>query len=475
MDRSIYQTPLVERYASREMIALFSPNFRFRTWRRLWIALAEAEKRAGIDISEEQIDEMRANIDPIDYAFAKQKEKELRHDVMAHVHTFARACPKAGPIIHLGATSAYVVDNTDLIQIQSALKFIHEKLLTVVKHLADFAQRHRDLPTLGYTHFQPAQLTTVGKRACSWIQEFLLDHEEVQWIRETLPFRGVKGTTGTQASFLELCRGDTAKVKAINDDIRRQFGFDRDLPITGQTYTRKLDYRVISGLSSIAQSATKFAGDLRLLAGLKEMDEPFEEKQVGSSAMAYKRNPIRSERISSLSRYLMALPQTMAYTASTQWFERTLDDSANKRLVIPQAFLSADAILNLYENISTGMVVYEKGIERNLRRELPFIITENLIMEGVRAGGDRQKLHEEIRILSMQASERVKVLGLDNDLVERLARSNIFPLDRRQLEDMMDPKRYIGRAAEMVDEFIAERVAPLLENFKEPNPVEMRV
>ena len=467
-----YENPLTHRYASKEMSHLFSPQFKFKNWRKLWLALAEAQKQEGLNITAEQISELKTHLDDIDFDYAAKKEKELRHDVMAHVHTYAKQCPKSAPIIHLGATSAYVGDNTDLIQIKAALELVEQKIKSVIFSLKTFALKHKDRPTLGFTHFQPAQLTTVGKRACLWIQELLLDLEETHFLLANLPFRGVKGTTGTQASFLKLFAGDEAKVDRVNDYVRKVFDFKRDLFITGQTYTRKIDYKVTSLLASIAQSAAKFSGDMRLLANLKEMEEPFEDKQIGSSAMAYKRNPMRCERLASLARFVISLPFSTAYTASTQWFERTLDDSANKRLAIPQAFLAVDAILDIYRNVVSGLVVYEKVIEKNIHAELPFMATENIIMESVKRGANRQEVHEEIRVLSMKASEEIKINGGENTLLEMIGQSKIIPLSSKELTGLLKPEHYTGRSSSMVVNFVKHSIDPALKNFDgmdEPN------
>ena len=470
-----YQNPLTDRYASKEMSYIFSSDFKFKNWRKLWIALAEAQKKEGLNITDEQIAELKKNVDDIDFDYAAKKEKELRHDVMAHVHTYAKQCPKAAPIIHLGATSAYVGDNTDLIQMKTALELVEKKIKSVIFLLKEFALKYKNLPTLGYTHFQPAQLTTVGKRACLWIQELLLDLEETQFILQTLPFRGVKGTTGTQASFLELFSGDETKVDRVNDYVRAAFDFKRDLYITGQTYTRKIDYKTTSLLSSIAQSAAKFSNDIRLLANQKEIEEPFEDKQIGSSAMAYKRNPMRCERMSSLARFVFSMPMSTAYTASTQWFERTLDDSANKRLAIPQAFLAVDAILDIYRNVSSGLVVYEKVIEKNIAAELPFMATENIIMESVKRGGNRQDLHEEIRVLSMKASEHIKKKGGENNLLEMIGKSNIIPLSNDELSGLLKAEHYTGRSSSMVVTFVEKHIDPALKGFVDLDEPDIKV
>ena len=467
MNREIYSNPLAERYSSKEMLEVFSPKFKFSTWRKLWYVLAETEKELGLDISDEQLAEMKANIENIDYELANEMEKKFRHDVMAHVHTFGTAAPKAMPIIHLGATSAYVGDNTDLIQIKEGLNIVKKKLVNVMDGLAKFSNEYKDLPTLGFTHFQAAQLTTVGKRATLWLQSLILDLEELEFRQDTLRFRGVKGTTGTQASFEELFNGDFKKVKALDERVAEKMGFNKRFLVTGQTYDRKIDSEVSNLLSNIAQSAHKFTNDLRLLQHLKEIEEPFEKNQIGSSAMAYKRNPMRSERISSLAKFVIALQQSTAMTASTQWFERTLDDSANKRLALPQAFLAVDAILIIWKNILEGLVVYPKMIEKHIMAELPFMATEYIIMEGVKKGGDRQELHELIRVHSMEAGKQVKVEGLENDLIERIINDSSFDIDRDKLMQILDPKNFIGFASEQVVDFLEVEVNPILEKNKE--------
>lgn len=467
MEKNIYSNPLAERYSSKEMLENFSPNKKFSTWRKLWLALAESEKELGLNITDEQIEEMKANIYNIDYDLAAKKEAEFRHDVMAHVHTFGTQAPKAMPIIHLGATSAYVGDNTDLIQIKDGLEIIKTKLVNVIAEMAKFAMEYKDLPTLGFTHFQAAQLTTVGKRATLWMQSLLLDLEELEFRQRTLRFRGVKGTTGTQASFKELFDGDFEKVKALDEKITKKMGFDKRLMVTGQTYDRKIDSEVMNLLANIAQSAHKFTNDLRLLQHLKELEEPFEKSQIGSSAMAYKRNPMRSERISSLAKFVIALQQSTAMTASTQWFERTLDDSANKRLSLPQAFLAVDAILIIWKNVMDGIVVYPKMIEKHIMAELPFMSTEYIIMECVKNGGDRQGLHERIRVHSMEAGKAVKVEGKDNDLIDRIINDKYFNLDKERLLEILAPKNFIGFAPEQTEEFVNLEVKPILEKYKD--------
>lgn len=457
-----YDNPLIRRYASREMSFVFSPQFKHQTWRALWIHLAEAEKDLGLPVTAEQIAELKAHEKDIDFAEAEAQEKRVRHDVMAHVHAYGMQCPKAAGIIHLGATSAYVADNTDLIQMKQGLHLLRKRLLRTVNSLAEFAEKWKAQPALGFTHFQPAQPVTVGKRACLWIQELLLDLEEVGAVIESLPFLGVKGTTGTQASFLELFNGDHAKVKKLDDEVTRRTGFSRSLPVSGQTYTRKLDARVLAALSGLAQSLSKFSTDLRLLQNLKEVEEPFEKNQIGSSAMAYKRNPMRSERIGSLARFVQSLHASVAFTSSTQWFERTLDDSANKRLSVAQAFLAADAMLILAENVSSNLVVYPKVIARRLREELPFMLTENILMEAVKRGGNRQDLHERIRVHSVEAARQVKEHGNPNDLLERIAGDKAFDTTVEKLTKMLDPAKYTGRSKEQTEEFLKEHVAPAL-------------
>ncbi|MGL6154600.1 MAG: adenylosuccinate lyase [Cetobacterium sp.] len=467
MNREIYSNPLAERYSSKEMLEVFSPKFKFSTWRKLWYALAESEKELGLDITEEQLAEMKANINNIDYELAAQKEREVRHDVMAHVHTFGAAAPKAMPIIHLGATSAFVGDNTDLIQIKEGLELVKSKLVNVMDGLAKFSLEYKDLPTLGFTHFQAAQLTTVGKRATLWLQSLMLDLEELEFRQDTLRFRGVKGTTGTQASFEELFNGDFAKVKKLDETVAEKMGFNKRFLVTGQTYDRKVDSEVMNLLSNIAQSAHKFTNDLRLLQHLKEIEEPFEKNQIGSSAMAYKRNPMRSERISSLAKFVIALQQSTAMTASTQWFERTLDDSANKRLSLPQGFLAIDAILIIWKNILDGLVVYPKMIEKHIMAELPFMATEYIIMEGVKKGGDRQELHEKIRVHSMEAGKMVKIHGKENDLIERILEDSYFNIDREKLLQILDPKNFIGFAPQQTEDFIKTEIQPILDKYKD--------
>lgn len=464
---SQYDNPLIRRYASKAMSFLFSPQFKHQTWRALWIHLAEAERDLGLPITPEQIAELKAHATDIDFAEAEAQEKIVRHDVMAHVHAYGKQCPKAAGIIHLGATSAYVADNTDLIQMRDGLHLVRKRLLRTIDALAKFAEEWKAQPTLGFTHFQPAQPVTVGKRATLWIQELLLDLEEVEGLVETLPFLGVKGTTGTQASFLELFNGDHGKVKALEAEVTKRAGFSRALAVSGQTYTRKLDARVLSALSNIAQSLSKYSTDLRLLQHLKEVEEPFEKSQIGSSAMAYKRNPMRSERIGSLARFVESLHASVAFTASTQWFERTLDDSANKRLAVAQAFLAVDAILIIAENVSSNLVVYPKVIERRLREELPFMLTENILMDAVKRGGNRQDLHEQIRVHSVEAARQVKQFGNANDLLERIAGDKSFDTNVEALTKMLDPALYTGRSAQQTEEFLAEQVKPALAKWND--------
>jgi len=462
-----YKNPLEERYSSEEMLFNFSHNNKFRTWRKLWIALAEIEKDLGLEITDEQIAELKANAENIDYEKAAEYEKKFRHDVMAHVHTYGDVAPSAKGIIHLGATSAFVGDNTDLIQIRDGLLILKKKLVNVMKNLSDFAIQYKDLPTLGFTHFQPAQLTTVGKRATLWLQSLVLDIEELDFFLETLRFRGVKGTTGTAASFLELFNGDYSKVKHLDKELSKRFGFEKVFGVSGQTYDRKIDAKVVALLGNIAQSAHKFTNDLRLLQNLKEIEEPFEKNQIGSSAMAYKRNPMRSERIGALAKYVMSLTTSSAMVASTQWFERTLDDSANKRLTIPQAFLAVDAILLIWNNIMNGIVVYPNRINKHIMEELPFMATEYIIMEEVKAGGDRQEIHEVIRVHSMEASKQVKEEGKENDLIERILNDHSLKLDKSKLKEVLDPKNFIGFAPIQTEEFIANEVQPIIDANKD--------
>ena len=460
-----YKNPLEERYSSEEMLYNFSPNNKFRNWRKLWISLAEIEKDLGLDISDEQITQLKENAEDIDYVKAAEYEKKFRHDVMAHVHTYGDAAPLAKGIIHLGATSAFVGDNTDLIQMRDGLLLIRKQLVNVMKNLADFAIQYKDLPTLGFTHYQPAQLSTVGKRATLWLQSLVLDFEELEFFIETLRFRGVKGTTGTAASFLELFDGDYSKVKHLDKELSKRFGFDKVFGVSGQTYDRKIDAKVVALLSNIAQSAHKFTNDLRLLQNLKEIEEPFEKSQIGSSAMAYKRNPMRSERIGALAKFVMSLSTSSAMVASTQWFERTLDDSANKRLTIPQSFLAVDAILLIWNNIMNGIVVYENRIQKHIMDELPFMATEYIIMEEVKSGGDRQEIHETIRVHSMEASKKVKEEGKENDLIARIMNDTSLKMDKSKIREVLDPKNFIGFAPIQTEEFIENEVNPILQKY----------
>ena len=462
-----YQSPLSERYASREMQYIFSPDMKFRTWRKLWIALAETEKELGLNITQEQIDELKAHAEDINYDVAKEREKIVRHDVMSHVYAYGVQCPKAKGIIHLGATSCYVGDNTDIIVMSEALKLVRKKLVNVIAELAKFADTYKNQPTLAFTHFQPAQPTTVGKRATLWLQEFLMDLEDLTYVQGTLKLLGSKGTTGTQASFLELFEGDQETIDKIDPMIAKKMGFEACYPVSGQTYSRKVDTRVLNILAGIAASAHKMSNDIRLLQHLKEVEEPFEKTQIGSSAMAYKRNPMRSERIASLSRYVLCDALNPAITSATQWFERTLDDSANKRLSIPEGFLAIDGILDLCLNVVDGLVVYPKVIEKHMMAELPFMATENIMMDAVKAGGDRQELHERIRELSMEAGKTVKVEGKDNNLLELIAADPAFNLTLEDLKKSMDPSKYVGRAPRQVDVFLRDVVNPVLEANKE--------
>ena len=462
-----YQSPLSERYASKEMQYIFSPDMKFKTWRRLWIALAETEAELGLPISEEQIAELKAAKDDINYDVTKAREKEVRHDVMSHVYAYGQQCPTAKGIIHLGATSCYVGDNTDVIIMREALYLVRKKLLNVISELAKFADTYKELPTLAFTHFQPAQPTTVGKRASLWLNDLVMDLSDVDYIISQLKLLGSKGTTGTQASFLELFDGDHEKCKEADRRIAQKMGFDACYPVSGQTYSRKLDTRVLNVVAGIAQSAHKFSNDIRLLQHLKEIEEPFEKSQIGSSAMAYKRNPMRSERIASLSRYVMIDVLNPAITAATQWFERTLDDSANKRLSVPEAFLAIDGVLDLYMNVVDGLVVYPKVIEQRLMSELPFMATENIMMDAVKRGGDRQELHERIRTHSMEAGRMVKVEGKPNDLLERIASDPAFGTTMEELQSIMNPRNFVGRAPEQVTEFLNEVIQPILDENKE--------
>ncbi|MCI9075846.1 MAG: adenylosuccinate lyase [Dorea sp.] len=462
-----YQSPLSERYASKEMQYIFSPDMKFRTWRRLWIALAETEKELGLDITEEQIEELKSHAEDINYDVAKERERIVRHDVMSHVYAYGVQCPKAKGIIHLGATSCYVGDNTDMIVMAEALKLVKTKLVNVIAELADFAEQYKGQPTLAFTHFQPAQPTTVGKRAALWMQEFAMDLEDLEYVAGSLKLLGSKGTTGTQASFLELFDGDQETIDKIDPMIAEKMGFDECYPVSGQTYSRKVDTRVLNVLAGIAASAHKFSNDIRLLQHLKEVEEPFEKTQIGSSAMAYKRNPMRSERIASLSRYVMVDALNPAVTSAAQWFERTLDDSANKRLSIPEGFLAIDGILDLCLNVAAGLVVYPKVIEKRLMAELPFMATENIMMDAVKAGGDRQELHERIRELSMEAGRNVKAEGLDNNLLELIAEDPAFNLTLEELKKAMDPAKYTGRGELQVEQYLTKVIRPMLEKNKE--------
>ena len=465
--KDIYETPLGSRYASKEMQYLFSPDMKFRTWRKLWIALAETEQELGLEITDEQIAELKAHAEDINYEVAQAREKIVRHDVMSHVYAYGQQCPKAAGIIHLGATSCYVGDNTDVIVMNEAMKLIRKKLVNVIAELAGFADQYKDLPTLAFTHFQPAQPTTVGKRAALWLQDLVMDLEDVQYQIDNAKLLGCKGTTGTQASFLELFDGNHDKCRALDRRIAEKMGYTGCFAVSGQTYSRKLDSRILNVLSGIAQSATKFSNDIRLLQHLKEIEEPFEKGQIGSSAMAYKRNPMRSERIASLARYVMVDALNPAITAATQWFERTLDDSANKRISIPEAFLAVDGILSLYLNVVDGLVVYPKVIHQRLMKELPFMATENIMMDAVKRGGNRQELHERIRVHSMEAGKQVKAEGKENDLLERIAADETFGVTLDQLKELLDPAKYVGRSPQQVTEFLAECVNPILERYKD--------
>lgn len=465
-DKSIYENPLNTRYASREMQENFGDEKRFRLWRKLWIALAESEMELGLPVTQEQVDEMKAHAEDIDYAKADAYERQVRHDVMAHVKTFGDAAPKAAPIIHLGATSCFVDCNSEVMIMRDALDIITRKLVNVMEKLKNFALKYKDVPTLGFTHLQPAQLTTVGKRATLWLQDLMLDYESVENLYAHFRLRGVKGTTGTQASFLELFDGDAERVKELERRVVKKLGWDKVYGVTGQTYPRKFDYNVLCVLSQIAQSAYKFSNDIRILQNMKEIEEPFEKSQIGSSAMAYKRNPMRSERMGSLARYMLSLPTNCAVTASTQWFERTLDDSANRRIVLAQAFLTVDAILNIYLNVAENLVVYEKVIAKHIAAELPFMATENIMMECVKAGGNRQELHERIRVLSMEAGRNVKVEGGENDLIERIKKDDMFRAVHDRLDDILDAKKFVGRAPQQTAEFIAAEIDPILEKHR---------
>ncbi len=466
MTENTFENPLTDRYASYEMIQNWSPQKKFSTWRQLWLVLAKAEKQLGLDISNDQITEMETNLNNIDFDLAQKKEKELRHDVMSHIFAYGVVCPKAKPIIHLGATSCFVTDNSELILIRDSLKIIRKRLLNLISSLKSITLKYRDLPTLGFTHYQPAQLTTVGKRMSLWLYDFLMDFDDLTDLIRNINFRGVKGTTGTQGSYLALFEGDGEKVKKLDVLVSEFMGFDKSVPVCGQTYSRKVDYKVMSILSGIAQSAYKMAGDIRHLMNLKEVDEPFEKGQVGSSAMAYKRNPMRSERICSLARYVISLPDNAANTHAGQWFERTLDDSANRRIILPESTMAVDAILVIAKNITDGLVVWPNVIKKHVLEELPFMATEVIIMAAVKAGGDRQELHEAIRIHSIAASNRVKEEGVENDLLDRLSKDNIFKAVHDNLPDFVDPQKFIGRSSEQVDEFVDRYVDPVLERNK---------
>ncbi len=466
-DYNVYLNPLTDRYASAEMSFNWSPQKKHSTWRRLWVALAESERELGLMITQAQIDQMKAHLDDIDFEAVSELEKELRHDVMSHIHHFGTQCPDAMPIIHLGATSCYVTDNTELIQMRDGLKLIKVKMLQLMRQLADLALKYKDLPTLGFTHYQPAQLTTVGKRFSLYLQDFMYDFQDLEERLSNLPFRSVKGTTGTQASFMELFNGDETKVKTLEKKVAERMGFEHIVAVSGQTYTRKIDYRVMTVLSGIAQSAYKMAGDIRLLANLREMEEPFGKKQIGSSAMAYKRNPMRSERVCSLSRYVMNLPGDAAQTFSTQWFERTLDDSANRRLILPEGFLAIDVILSLLINITDGIQIWPNVIGRRVAFELPFMATENIMMEAVKRGGNRQDLHEAIRVHSMEAARGIKEKGRENDLISRLKNDPLFSSVKADMDSLLDPKAFVGRAPGQVVDFVTENIQPILEANKD--------
>ncbi|URZ00694.1 adenylosuccinate lyase [Clostridium felsineum] len=465
--RNSYETPLNKRYASKEMSYLFSDNMKFRTWRKLWVALAESEMELGLNITQNQVDELKAHIDDINYDVAEEREKIVRHDVMSHVYAYGVQCPSAKGIIHLGATSCYVGDNADMIIMKEALLIVRKKLLNVISSLSKFAVDYKSLPTLGFTHLQPAQLTTVGKRATLWIQDLMIDLENLDFVIENLKLRGVKGTTGTQASFMDLFNGDQEKIKTLEKKVVEKMGFKSAYDVTGQTYPRKVDSIVLNTLSEIAQSAYKFSNDLRILQNMKEMEEPFEKNQIGSSAMAYKRNPMRSERISALARYIIVNSLNPAITSATQWFERTLDDSANKRISVAEAFLALDGVLNLYINVSSNMVVYENVIVSHVKNELPFMATENIMMEAVKKGCDRQELHEKIREYSMETAKRIKADGLSNDLIEKIKKDSYFKLTEEEIDEIIDPNKFVGRAPYQVEEYINNCVNPiLLENKK---------
>ena len=462
-----YESPFCTRYASKEMQYIFSADKKFTTWRRLWTALARAEMKLGLPVTQEQVDELEANIENIDYEMAAAEEKLVRHDVMAHVHTYGACCPKAKGIIHLGATSCYVGDNTDIIIMRDALNAVRRKLVNVISQLSDFAEKYKAMPALAYTHLQPAQLTTVGKRATLWINELLMDLEEIDFRIDGLKLLGSKGTTGTQASFVELFEGDSRKIKKLEKMIADEMGFDGVVPVSGQTYSRKIDSQIVSTLGGIAQSAMKFSNDMRILQNFKEIEEPFEKNQIGSSAMPYKRNPMRCERITALSRYVMIDTLNPAFTAGTQWFERTLDDSANKRISVAEGFLAVDAILNILLNVTDGLVVHEKIIHQRIMKELPFMATENIMMSAVKKGGDRQELHEKIRQHSIEAGRMVKDEGLENDLCDRILKDSMFMITKEEMDAIMKPELFIGRSSEQVDEFIDECVKPILKKYKD--------
>lgn len=462
-----YESPFCTRYASKEMQYIFSADKKFTTWRKLWVALARAEMKLGLPVTQEQVDELEANVDNIDYAVAAEREKLVRHDVMAHVYTYGLACPKAKGIIHLGATSCYVGDNTDIIIMRDALKVVKRKLINVLGQLSEFAMEYKDMPALAYTHLQPAQLTTVGKRATLWMNELLMDLNEIDYRIEHLALLGSKGTTGTQASFMELFEGDTDKVKKLEELIAEEMGFDKVVPVSGQTYSRKIDSQIVATLSGIAQSAMKFANDMRILQNFKEMEEPFEKNQIGSSAMPYKRNPMRCERITALARYVMIDSLNPAFTAGTQWFERTLDDSANKRISVAEGFLAIDAILNILINVTSGIVVYPKVIRARIMKELPFMASENIMMDAVKRGGDRQALHEKIRTYAMEAGKQVKEFGLENDLIERILADPDFKTSREEIEAILQPEHFTGRSAQQTEEFVNRLIKPILEANKD--------
>lgn len=462
-----YESPFCTRYASKEMQYIFSADKKFTTWRKLWVALARAEMKLGLPVTQEQVDELEANVDNIDYAVAAEREKLVRHDVMAHVYTYGLACPKAKGIIHLGATSCYVGDNTDIIIMRDALKVVKRKLINVLGQLSEFAMEYKDMPCLAYTHLQPAQLTTVGKRTTLWMNELLMDLNEIDYRIENLALLGSKGTTGTQASFMELFEGDTDKVKKLEELIAEEMGFDKVVPVSGQTYSRKIDSQIVATLSGIAQSAMKFANDMRILQNFKEMEEPFEKNQIGSSAMPYKRNPMRCERITALARYVMIDSLNPAFTAGTQWFERTLDDSANKRISVAEGFLAIDAILNILINVTSGIVVYPKVIHARIMKELPFMASENIMMDAVKRGGDRQALHEKIRTYAMEAGKQVKEFGLENDLIDRIVADPDFKTSREEIEAILQPEHFTGRSAQQTEEFVNGLIKPILDANKD--------